>query len=294
MRASTFCFLTLAAAACASGAGDEAPDVISGGTAGATATAGAGGDGGEGGEGGASLPDGGAFPDAASGVDGAAFPDAASAGAPGTGGAGGQSGGEGGQSAAGEAGQAQAGAPSGPCAGLADGAVCAPTSSPCKDPGVCAGGACTAITNKANGTVCDDPKSPCQTPGVCSSGACGAPKDKPDETVPDSSKPYTRCCGGVATNVTTSSRCGSCSIKCNGSNGESCEARSSAGQTHYYCAGCVASAACWSGCCSTSYAATKNVCAASDCKGGCTSKCPSGTHCKDGTSYMMSNWCEPN
>ncbi len=289
MRKLTWLALFVCVAACASAGGDDAPEIVSGGVAGASA-------GGEGqaGVGGAMLPDGGAFPDAsaAGAGGGAAVPDAAAAGQAGEGGA--SPGGAAGAATSGGAGQAQAGAPSGPCAGKSDGEVCAATSAPCKNPGVCQAGACTPITNKADGAICDDPKSPCQTPGVCASGACGAPKAKPDETVPDASKPFTRCCGGASTSVTTNGRCGSCDIACNGANGESCQARSNAGHTQYYCAGCVASASCWSGCCSTSYPATKNVCAASDCKGGCTSKCPKGTHCKSGESLGMSNWCEPN
>lgn len=307
MRNASWFVIFACAAACASATGDEAPEVVSGGAAGAPQAGGAAGDAGASGAGagGSSLPDGGAFPDAsAAGAAGSPFPDASTAGAgggaqAGTGGssAGTSSGGAGQSSTGGAAGQPQAGAagsPSGPCAGKADGTVCDPTTSPCKTSGACAAGVCQPITNKPDGTVCDDPKSPCQTPGVCAAGACGAPKAKPDETVPDPASPYTRCCGGVSTKVTTSSRCGSCAIACNASNGESCQARSNAGETHYYCAGCVASVECWSGCCSTSYPATMNVCAASDCKGGCTTKCPKGTHCQAGASVMMSNWCEPD
>jgi hypothetical protein len=64
------------------------------------------------------------------------------------------------------------------------------------------------------------------------------------------------------------------------------------GQTNYYCAGCIASAKCWTGCCGNSYPASKGVCSVSDCSsGGCTDKCPTGMHCVVGADKQLSNWC---
>lgn len=307
MRRLVWSVVLVSAVACASATGDEAPEVITGGSAGA-ATAGTGGSVASGGEasagsGGSALPDGGSFPDGST---------AGTAGGSQAGSAGQSSAGSAGQPAAGAAGQAQAGQAqagqaqagqsqagqggqaTGPCAGKADGDVCDPTTAVCKVSGVCVAGSCKPQTNKPDGSICDDPKNPCQQPGVCAAGACGAPKARADNYGYDPANEFALCCGGQPTKVTSATNCGACGIGCNASNGESCQARTNAGQTNYYCAGCVASAACWSGCCSTSFPASMNVCAASDCKGGCTSKCPAGTHCQSGASVMMSNWCQPD
>lgn len=94
-----------------------------------------------------------------------------------------------------------------------------------------------------------------------------------------------RCCGGQAVRTTTDANCGVCGIQCNAANSESCQALAG----HYFCRGCVASAACWSKCCSTAF--TPYSCAASDCAGNCTNTiCPAGTRCVVGAPNS-SNYC---
>jgi hypothetical protein len=89
-----------------------------------------------------------------------------------------------------------------------------------------------------------------------------------------------RCCHGQPmheADFTTAVDCGACGIACNASNGESCQALGG----RWFCRGCVASADCWSKCCSTSF--TPYSCAASDCAGNCSSMyCPASTHCVAG------------
>jgi hypothetical protein len=102
----------------------------------------------------------------------------------------------------------------------------------------------------------------------------------PDGYVWFAPDPTARCCHGQPmheADFTTATDCGACGIACNAANGEACSALAG----HYFCRGCVASAACWSKCCSTSF--TPYSCAASDCAGNCSSMyCPTGTHCVPG------------
>jgi hypothetical protein len=104
---------------------------------------------------------------------------------------------------------------------------------------------------------------------------------EPDGFNWDPNDPTARCCKGVLAHESdfiTDTNCGACGIACNAGNGESCMLFGG----HYFCEGCVASASCWSGCCSTSFAPTQ-LCAASDCAGNCSNAfCPPGTHCVNG------------
>ena len=97
-----------------------------------------------------------------------------------------------------------------------------------------------------------------------------------------------RCCGGQPmheADFTSNASCGACGIACNLANGESCQVLGG----RYFCRGCVASADCWSKCCSTSFA--PNTCAASDCAGNCDDAvCPTGTHCVAGMG-ISSDYC---
>jgi hypothetical protein len=154
---------------------------------------------------------------------------------------------------------------SGPCIGVADGTICAPTTNPCKNPGRCLGGSCGAITDKPAGTVCAPKSNACHTDGTCDGkGACGAPGVRPDGYSYDGVY-LDRCCGGNPTRIDTAQNCGACGINCNG---EPCN--NTRGQ--YYC-GCSANAECWSQCCSTAYG-TPYMCAAGNCATNQPIPCP--------------------
>jgi hypothetical protein len=93
------------------------------------------------------------------------------------------------------------------------------------------------------------------------------------------------CCGGNEAHSSDNGNCGVCGIQCNAGNGESCQILGG----RYFCRGCVASAACWSHCCSTSF--SPYSCAASDCAGNCSAAyCPPGTHCVSGGG-ISSDYC---
>jgi hypothetical protein len=104
---------------------------------------------------------------------------------------------------------------------------------------------------------------------------------QPDGFNWDPNDPTARCCGGQTmheSDFTTNANCGVCGIPCNAANGESCTLFGG----HWFCAGCVASPSCWSGCCSTTFAPTY-LCSASNCQGVCNDAiCPPGSHCVDG------------
>ena len=201
------------------------------------------------------------------------------------------------------------------CVGLPDGMVCGPSPDACHDAPVCAQGACAPAAAKADGFVCAAAPDVCHTSGTCSAGQCASPPAKPDGTVcataPDACHTSGTCdagkCGAVGNrpdgynwsagdataiccsakevHADTDSDCGACGIKCNASNGESCSALGG----HYFCRGCVASSACWSKCCSTSF--SPYSCAASDCAGDCyATYCPAGTHCVSGGA-TSSDYC---
>jgi|GEM_PF-654297 len=188
------------------------------------------------------------------------------------------------------------------CASKPDGTVCEPSTDSCHDDGVCEGSVCRPPAPKLDGTVCggadvcheaptceagqctERPKpdgtpcapapDACHEDGVCSGGVCGAVKQREDGYNWDPSDTWKRCCGGQPLRMDTDAHCGVCGIACNASNGESCQKNAANGQ--YYCTGCIASAGCWSGCCSTSFG-TPHRCAASDCVQGLCEGCPGGT-----------------
>ena len=190
------------------------------------------------------------------------------------------------------------------CASSPDGTVCATAPDACHDDGVCEGSVCVAPAPKADGTACgtadgchDAPScesgqcvehakpdgtscasapDACHTDGMCAGGVCGAPKARADGYNWDPSDSWKRCCGGKALRMDTDANCGVCGVQCNPSNGESCALN--AANNQYYCTGCNASSACWSGCCSNSYG-TPRRCAASDCVQGLCVGCPDGS-CK--------------
>ncbi len=201
------------------------------------------------------------------------------------------------------------------CQGLADGTVCGPTPDGCHDAPLCAQGACAPPAAKADGTVCAKAADACHEDGTCRAGTCAAPAAKPDGTVcapasdachtdgtcaagkcgPQAARPdgtgwspgdaTAICCGAKEVHASTDSNCGVCGIACNAANGESCQLLAG----HYFCRGCVASAACWSHCCSTSF--SPYSCAASDCAGNCDpALCPAGTHCVSGGT-TSSDYC---
>ncbi|HTQ47558.1 MAG TPA: hypothetical protein VMI75_32605 [Polyangiaceae bacterium] len=193
------------------------------------------------------------------------------------------------------------------CTGLSDGTPCAPAPDICHDAAVCMGGTCAPPAAKADGFVCGKAPDVCHLAPVCKSGACAAAANAQDGTqcgnAPNAchdapkcsagkcaaaaekangfqwsaSDATSMCCGGTEAHSSDDNNCGVCGIQCNASNGESCSALGG----HYFCRGCVASAACWSHCCSTSF--SPYSCAASDCAGNCSAQyCPAGTHCVSG------------
>jgi hypothetical protein len=168
---------------------------------------------------------------------------------------------------------------SGPCIGVADGTVCAPTTNVCKNPGRCAGGVCGAITDKAAGTVCAPKSNACHTDGTCDGkGACGAQGVRPDGYNYDGVF-LDRCCGGAPVKVNTAQNCGACGINCNGA---SCLLT----RGQYYC-GCSSNTQCWSKCCSTAYG-TPYMCAAGNCATNMAIPCPGNainTNNPDGPFY---------
>jgi hypothetical protein len=192
------------------------------------------------------------------------------------------------------------------CTGLADGTPCAPAPDFCHDTAVCMSGTCAAPAAKADGVACGKAPDSCHLAPVCMSGACAAAANAKDGTVcgaapnachdapacsagkcgtaglkPDgfqwSSDATAMCCSGNEAHQSDNDNCGVCGIKCNAGNGESCSVLGG----RYFCRGCVASSACWSGCCSTSF--SPYSCAASDCAGNlCPGCCPAGTHAVSG------------
>jgi hypothetical protein len=125
-----------------------------------------------------------------------------------------------------------------------------------------------------DGTPCKQAPDLCHTDGVCKAGVCTAPGTHVDGYNWDPNDPNARCCGGTPVKTTSNANCGACGIQCNAGNGESCSTLGG----HYFCRGCIASASCWSHCCSQSFSPPS--CAASDCVGNCSAKyCPPGTHC---------------
>jgi hypothetical protein len=125
-----------------------------------------------------------------------------------------------------------------------------------------------------DGTPCKQAPDACHVDGVCKGGVCMAPATHVDGYNWDSTNAYAICCGGVPVVANTDTNCGVCGIRCNGSNGESCQGLGG----RYFCRGCIANSGCWSRCCSLSF--NPPSCAASDCNGNCSSQyCPAGTHC---------------
>jgi hypothetical protein len=201
------------------------------------------------------------------------------------------------------------------CQGLPDGTVCGPAPDVCLDAPLCASGTCAPPVAQPDGTECAMAPDVCHSNATCSAGQCGAPPAKPDGTVcamaPDAchtdatcsagtcgavgnradgynwnpSDASAICCNATEVEADTNSNCGACGIACNASNGESCAILGG----HYFCRGCIASDACWSQCCSTSF--SPYSCAASDCEGNCSATyCPAGTHCVSGGS-TSSDYC---
>jgi len=171
------------------------------------------------------------------------------------------------------------------CAGLADGTLCGSAPDICHDAPVCKGGVCAPATAKADGFVCAIAPDACHTDGTCKARTCGAIGTRADGYAWSAGDDTARCCGGKAIHTTSDSDCGACGIVCNTGNGESCKAVAG----HWFCNGCVASAACWSRCCSLSF--NPPSCAASDCAGNCSAQyCPPGTHCVSGGT-TSSDYC---
>lgn len=167
----------------------------------------------------------------------------------------------------------------------ADGVTCGKTPDVCHLDPVCKSGACAAPANAQDGTTCGTAPDGCHDAPTCSGGKCGAPAAKPDGTNWSSGDATAICCGGTQAHSSDDNNCGVCGIHCNAGNGESCQILGG----HYFCRGCVASAACWSHCCSQSF--SPNSCAASDCAGNCSAQyCPPGTHCVVGGT-TSSDYC---
>jgi hypothetical protein len=144
-------------------------------------------------------------------------------------------------------------------------------------PGSCVG--------KADGAVCVKAPDACHVDAICKQGLCGGLDTRADGYNWQAGDDTARCCHAKVVHTNTSSDCGACGIACNAVNGESCQLLGG----HYFCRGCVASAACWSKCCSLSF--SPGSCAASDCAGNCSAQfCPPGTHCVVGGA-TSSDYC---
>jgi hypothetical protein len=171
-----------------------------------------------------------------------------------------------------------------PAAAKMDGFVCGTPADACHGDPTCKTGVCAPV-NKPDGTDCASAPDLCHTPGTCTAGKCGAVGTQPDSYNWQAGDGTARCCGGKPVHTNTDSNCGVCGIQCNASNGESCQTLGG----EWFCRGCVASAACWSHCCSESF--SPYSCAASDCAGNCDSAvCPAGSHCVSGGT-TSSDYC---
>lgn len=171
------------------------------------------------------------------------------------------------------------------CVNLQDGTPCGSAPDICHEPPVCMSGVCAAPAAKPDGLVCDPASDACHTDGTCKAGSCQAQGTRPETYEWQPNDPTARCCGGKPVHTTTDQDCNVCGIACNKSNGESCQEVAG----HWFCRGCIASAACWSHCCSTSF--NPPSCAASDCAGNCDSQyCPAGSHCVSGNG-QSSDYC---
>jgi hypothetical protein len=163
----------------------------------------------------------------------------------------------------------------------AEGAVCMPTTDPCKVAGKCQGGVCQPITDAADGTKCGTASDPCRTDPVCSAGTCGAEGTRPTGFNYDPGNYLARCCNGVPTTINTPDNCGACGISCGG---RGCVNTGATNPEQWWCS-CTASSLCWSGCC-----ATGNVCSPSTCgePAHCIT-CPGGSSCTE--SQNPHYWC---
>jgi hypothetical protein len=171
------------------------------------------------------------------------------------------------------------------CNGLPDGTLCGASPDICLEPPTCKGGVCDTPRAKPDGFVCKPASDVCHTDGTCKSGSCQPSDVRPESYQWQANDATARCCGGKPVHTTTDSDCNVCGIKCNAANGESCQAVAG----RYFCQGCMASAACWSKCCSNSF--NPPSCAASDCAGNCDSMyCPAGSHCATGGG-VSSDYC---
>ena len=134
------------------------------------------------------------------------------------------------------------------CTGLPDGTPCGAAPDICHDVPVCAGGACAAAGAKADGFVCAAAPDALPHGRDLQGRRMRAPWAR-GPTATTGRRATTRRAAAEASPIHTDvdSDCGACGIQCNASNGESCQLLG--GQ--WFCRGCVASAACWSQCCSS-------------------------------------------
>lgn len=171
------------------------------------------------------------------------------------------------------------------CTNQPDGTVCQKSPDLCHTDGVCNAGSCDAPLPKADGTSCKQAPDLCHADGVCKLAVCQAPTPQPQGYQWKPNDEFARCCNGQAITTNTDQNCGVCGIKCNASNGESCQGLGG----RWFCRGCNTNAGCWSKCCSLSFSPPS--CAASDCVGNCKDTyCPGGTVCKLGNG-ISSNYC---
>jgi hypothetical protein len=164
-----------------------------------------------------------------------------------------------------------------------DGTVCAPTTDPCKTPGICKDDVCGPIASAPDGTKCGTASNACRTDRVCKAGTCQAEGTRPDGYNYESGNYLARCCGGSATSINSPSNCGACGIKC--ASGR-CVNTGAANEQQWWCS-CTASSECWSGCCADG---SPSVCSPSSC--GSTAKCiqcPGNASCTQ--SQAPHYWC---
>jgi hypothetical protein len=132
----------------------------------------------------------------------------------------------------------------------------------------------------SDGVVCAPTSDPCRRPGVCAAGHCGPLGQVDDGSAVPGGQYLDRCCGGKAVRLNGDDNCGGCGIQCH--NGFHCLNNGATDGRMWWC-GCSTNADCWSNCCGTGNNpnTAAKACAPSTC--GATALCqgcPLGSTCE--------------
>jgi hypothetical protein len=143
-----------------------------------------------------------------------------------------------------------------------------------------AGGGDPCAQPGSDGVVCAPTSDPCRRPGVCASGHCGPIGQVDDGSAVPGGQYLDRCCSGRAVRLNAADNCGGCGIQCR--NGFQCINTGATDGRMWWC-GCGTAADCWSNCCGTGNNpnTAAKVCAPSTC--GATALCqgcPLGSTCE--------------